>query len=90
MTPSTQARTALIELLGTMAGYNDKGWYWSRHTPADIATQQAEAQVRVLDLVAGIGDEAFSRRLLKQLKSGKAVRDGSGLIRDQARRELMA
>ncbi|WP_454858175.1 hypothetical protein [Rhizobium binxianense] len=87
MTP-TDARPRLIDLLGAVAAYNDKGYQWSGHDKAQIRLYQKEAQEKIVQLVAEIGEQAFSPALLDRLLSGEASRDWSGSIFFQARDEL--
>lgn len=88
MSQETSPRRRLVDALGSIAGYNDKGAHWARHSRSEIRAEQDKAQALILALVAEIGEAAFSKALLRDLKSGAAVRDGDGLIRDRARSEL--
>ncbi|UIJ46265.1 hypothetical protein LZK98_04780 [Sphingomonas cannabina] len=85
---SDDARTRLINHLDGVAGYNDKGYYWSGHTPDEVRANQEEAQAVIMRLVAEIGEDAFSLDLLQKLKSGAASTDDSGDIVLQAKGEL--
>lgn len=87
-TPTT-ARQRLVDQLHGIAGYNDKGYLWSRHTPAEVQANQDEAQAVILGLIAEIGEPAFSRDLLIELRSGAGARDDSGNLAEWARRELL-
>lgn len=90
VTESQAAKERLVAHLGGIAGYNDKGYQWSGHSPEEVRANQEQAQAVVLRLIAEIGEQAFSRDLLAKLKSGAAVRDGSGDIQLQAKRELLS
>ncbi len=83
------ARTQLVDLLGTVAGYNDKGYQWSGHDAEQVRQYRSGAQHTIMALVAEIGEAAFSADLLKMLRSGDAVEDGSGQIHDRAQAELL-
>ncbi|CAM5770674.1 hypothetical protein LMIY3S_03252 [Labrys miyagiensis] len=86
---TVSAKERLVQHLEGAAGYNDKGYLWSGNSLTEVWANQDEAQVVILRLVAEIGETAFSQTLLKKLKSGAAARDGSGLIAEQARKELL-
>ncbi|HEY4199247.1 MAG TPA: hypothetical protein VGM83_01685 [Devosiaceae bacterium] len=90
MASSDELAAQLIQHLGSIAGYNDKGRLWSNHTPDEVRANRQQAQAVILRLVAAIGTEAFSPQLLEKLQSGAAVLDESGDIEAQARAELAA
>lgn len=79
----------LCHHLGEVARYNDRGHVWSRDDEAERRAKQSRSEEIVLRLVREIGETAFSRTLLDKLRSGAASRDGSGLIAEQARCELL-
>ena len=79
-----EAIAQLLDALHGIAMYNDKGYAWMGHDAAQIAAQQARAQAGIEQLVAEIGESAFPADLLADLRSGRAVRDGDGLIVDRA------
>ncbi len=85
---STDARLRLIDFLGTVAAYNDKGYQWSGHDKEQVCLYQREAQERIMQIVTEIGEQAFSCALLDQLLSGEAARDWSGHIYFRAKDEL--
>lgn len=87
-TPIT-ARQRLVDHLGGIAGYNDKGYLWSGHTPPEVQANQDEAQAVILRLIGEVGEAAFSRSLLAKLQSGAGARDDSGDLAEWARRELL-
>ncbi|QEN89964.1 hypothetical protein FZC33_28250 [Labrys sp. KNU-23] len=85
----TTTRQRLVDHLHGIAGYNDKGYLWSRHTPAEAQANQDEAQAVILRLIDEIGAAAFSRDLLAELQSGAGARDDSGNLAEWTRRELL-
>ncbi len=89
MKTPTAARQRLVDHLHGIAGYNDKGHLWSRHTPAEVRANQDEAQAVILGLIGEIGEQAFSRDLLTELRSGTGARDDSGNLAEWTRRELL-
>jgi hypothetical protein len=78
----------LIDLLGSVAMYNDKGFEWRRDSAEQIAQFRRDAQDQILALVAGIGDDRFPAPLLAALKDGRAVQDGSGCFQDEMKRHF--
>ncbi|MBP2447154.1 hypothetical protein [Rhizobium leguminosarum] len=71
-------RKRLLDLLGIVAAYNDKGYQWIPHDAAQVALYRDRVQQEILQLTAEIGEQAFSADLLDMLKSGVASRDDSG------------
>jgi hypothetical protein len=86
---SDDPRIRLVNHLGGLANYNDKGFLWSRHDADQVRDHQRQAQQALDKLVDEIGEEAFSADLLQKLRSGAAATDASGDIEEQARAELM-
>jgi hypothetical protein len=73
----------LVDVLGGIAMYNDKGHVWSRDAPERIAMEQAKAQAEIDHLLSVVGEGHFSEELMLALKSGPAVRDSSGAFRSK-------
>lgn len=88
MTDPITLRKQLLDHLSGVAGYNDKGFHWAGHSPAEQHAEQQQAQLAIVRLVAEIGESAFSPILLDLLKSGAASTDGSGDIYLRAKAEL--
>lgn len=78
----------LIDLLGSVAMYNDKGFEWRRDSAEQIAQFRRDAQDEILQRVAGIGDDRFPASLLAALKDGRAAQDGSGCFQDEMKRHF--
>ncbi len=85
---SNDPRVRLVGHLHGLAGYNDKGFIWSRHTPEEVQGHRRQAQEAIDKLVLEIGEEAFSADLLRKLRYGTAATDAFGSVEEQARREL--
>lgn len=76
MTADAQRR--LLELLGTIGSYNDKGISWTRATPAAVAEMRAGFR-RALDaFIADVGADSLPAPVLDYLRSPQAVEDGDG------------
>jgi hypothetical protein len=82
-------RERLLDHLNGIAGYNDKGFLWSRHTPDEVRSNQRLAQAVIDRLVEEIGEAVFSAGLLEKLKNGSAATDVTGAVEAQARAELL-
>ena len=85
-----QASRRLIRVLELAASYNDKGFYWYRHSPAQVRQVQQEWQQEIDALIPLVGESNLPAELLAALRSGAAVRDDSGQFVEQARRWLFA
>ncbi len=81
-------RHRLLDVIGGIAAYNDKGYQWSGHGAEQVLLSQQEAQRTIMQLVAEIGEQRFSPNLLDKLASGEAARDGNGDIYLLAKQEL--
>ena len=68
----------LVELLHSIAMYNDKGHIWYRHSRAESDAMRAQWRQEVDELIAQIGENNFSPQLLKDLRKKAAIEDGSG------------
>ncbi|CAD5994606.1 protein of unknown function [Agreia sp. COWG] len=82
-------RQQLVEVLGMIAGYNDKGADWSGHGAAQVEHFRHRTHADILRLVTGIGEHNFSPPLLEALTSGQAVEDSSGRFKAMAQDELL-
>ncbi len=78
----------LIDVLGSAASYNDKGHAWSGHAAAQQDAMRANWQAELLVLAEALGEEALGKELVKAIRSGVAVRDGSGDVVQLARRRF--
>lgn len=79
-------RAQLINLLGSLAGYNDKGFEWSGHTPAEVDAERAKAQAELESLVARIGEANLPVAFIHALRSGEVACDASGRFESLVRR----
>lgn len=86
---STDPRARLVDHLGGVAAYNDKGFQWLGHRAEDVRSHRQQAQRAIDRLVDEIGENAFSVDLLQKLRGGAAVTDPFGVIAEQARAELL-
>jgi hypothetical protein len=77
MSNDSAARMRLVDMLGKIALYNDKGCEWSRHSTDRIALEQARAQAQIDRLIGDVGEAAFPAQLLHALKAGIGARDAS-------------
>lgn len=70
----------LIELLHSLAMYNDKGALWYRHSDKEIEAMHAKYRAPLDELIAQIGAENFPPKLLRDLRGEEVLRDGSGVF----------
>ena len=82
-------RHQLVDVVGMIAGYNDKGADWSGHDAVQVQRFRQRAQEQILRLVASVGEQNISPGLLESLKSGRAVEDPSGRFKSAAHDELL-
>ena len=82
-------RQQLVDALGMIAGYNDKGADWTGHDAVQVQRFRQRAQENILRLVASVGEHNISPALLEGLKSGRAVEDSSGRFHSAAQAELL-
>ncbi|MFG6401779.1 hypothetical protein [Microbacterium sp. P04] len=78
-----------MDVLGMIAGYNDKGAEWSGHDASQVQRLREQTQEQILRLVAEVGERHFSPMLLESLQSGRAVEDSSGRFASAAQDELL-
>ncbi|WP_084089324.1 hypothetical protein [Andreprevotia lacus] len=71
----------LIDLLGNIAMYNDKGWQWTGHSPAQIASTRDGFQRSLLALQANIPTARLGAELVAAIENGTAANDDSGRYR---------
>lgn len=83
-------RKRLVEVLGGIAMYNDKGNQWSGDSAEEIAEERSKAQGEIERLVTAIGADNLPMELLDALKSGRASQDWSGDFRRMAEQYLLA
>ena len=74
----------LVKLLRTIAGYNDKGYAWYNHSPAESEALRAKWRRELDGLTAEIGENNFSAGLLEELYQPAVLQDGSGLYVQKA------
>jgi hypothetical protein len=79
-------REQLIVLLGSLAGYNDKGFEWSGHSSARVEDERAKAQAELESLVSRIGEANLPAAFVQALRSGEVARDASGRFHNLVRR----
>jgi hypothetical protein len=68
-------RKRLVEVLGGIAMYNDKGYQWSGDSAEQIAEERSKAQAEIERLLTAIGTENGPSDLLDALKSGHASQE---------------
>ena len=73
----------LVKLLHSVAMYNDKGYYWSRHSAAQSNELRLQWRAEINDLITRIGRDNFPDDLLEQLSSEVATSDGSGIYAEK-------
>ena len=73
----------LVELLHSVAMYNDKGYGWSRHSTAESNTLRLQWRAEIDDLLTRIGRDNFPDALLQQLSSEAATSDGNGIYAEK-------
>jgi hypothetical protein len=65
----------LVELLGSAATYNEKGFHWMQHDSAQVREVQREYAERLNELAARFGPAARGGALASAIDSGAAARD---------------
>ncbi|MCY1011023.1 hypothetical protein OV079_36750 [Nannocystis pusilla] len=75
---TADARRRLLELLGTIGAYNDKGIAWTRASPAAVAEMRAGFRRSIDALIADLGADNLPAPVLDYLRSPQAVEDGDG------------
>ena len=83
-----QASRRLLRVLELAASYNDKGISWRNDSPAQVQQTRQEWQQEIDTLIPLVGESNLPTELLAALRSGVAVRDGSGRFVERARRWL--
>ncbi len=68
----------LIELLHSIAMYNDKGYIWYRHSHEESEKMRAKWRCEIDDLIARIGENNFPANLLAELHQPDILQDDSG------------
>jgi hypothetical protein len=68
----------LVDLLGSAASYNDKGFEWCGHAPAKVTEMQVGFQRNQLALAQKVGHARLGTELFSAIMSGAAARDWSG------------
>ena len=76
-------KTKLIDLLHSIAMYNDKGYFWYRHSAMQSEALRLEWQQQINHLILQIGEHNFSPELLRQLSQKEIVQDDSGCYAEQ-------
>lgn len=78
------ALAELAEVLHSLAGYNDKGFIWSGHTPTESDTLRQKYRPQIAALIAIIGDRSLPPALIEAFRSGELLLDDSGKYAEQA------
>ena len=68
----------LLEILGGIAMYNDKGFEWNKHSTAQVEHEREKAFTEIQKLVSEIGEERFPEGILFSLRSQRPVIDPTG------------
>lgn len=87
MMPS-ENRAKLLQLLGNLAFYNDKGIEYSRHSPARVESEREMGLASIRELVAAIGPENMPTEFLQAVESGVVATDFTGHYIDVVREHL--
>jgi len=74
----------IVEILDSLAGYNDKGAMWSGHGPADVERFCEQARAELDGILATIPAEVIPRELKRAIDSGEVLIDWSGRYADRA------
>ncbi len=69
----------LVELLHSIAMYNDKGFIWVRHSEDQSNAMREKWRDEIDVLISQIGERNFSAKLLSELRKPNVVRDDSGI-----------
>jgi len=82
------AKRRLVDLLGSVAAYNDKGAQWCGHGAADIEATQRAYQQDLLEAALSLGPGILGEELVSAIEGGAASRDASGDYASLAERVL--
>ena len=77
-------------MLELAACHNDKGFYWYRHSSAQVQQTRQQWQREVDALLVWVDESSLPAELRVALRSGAAVQDDSGRYVEQVRRWLLA
>lgn len=72
------AKARLVRALDKLATYNDKGIYWSKHEPEQVAAARAAYIAKVMSLAAQVGVNNLPAALVSAFESGALATDGTG------------
>jgi hypothetical protein len=75
----------LLGLLGGMAMYNDKGFEWSNHSPAQVENERVAFDRMLAAFIADVGPENIPGRVLAVLRLPDLRSDASGRHVDSVR-----
>ena len=88
--PMNETAEKLIELLHSLAMYNDKGAIWRRDSSAEIEAMRASYRAPLDALIAQIGAENFPPELLRELRGDAVLRDDSGFFAERVEAHFAA
>lgn len=80
----------LLNILSGIASYNDKGYIWMRHGPAEVEQQQQASRAALDQFIATVGEAQFPEAVLVELRSDSPIKDGSGLVYERIEAQLRA
>ena len=81
----------LISLLGGIASYNDKGFYWMRHGEGEIASQHQKFKDSLNEILELFGEKSLTKEALEIFTSENVLCDGNGkyqsIVKDLLRKQ---
>ncbi|TVZ39014.1 hypothetical protein P886_3401 [Alteromonadaceae bacterium 2753L.S.0a.02] len=78
----------LLNLLGSIAGYNDKGWQWSNHDAEKRRSAQDEFGAELQKLLNEFGERKLTKKALELFNSDAVVKDCNGEYKHSAKELL--
>lgn len=81
----SDAARQLVRVLELAASYNDKGEVWMSDSPEKAEQLRVGWQAEIDGLLGSVDDGTMPPGLVEALRSGAAVRDGSGVYVAEAR-----
>jgi hypothetical protein len=82
---SPQEIDELLDLLSTMAMYNDKGYQWCNHNERQVDEMRQRYRASLDQWVASVGTEKIPHDVLVHLRSAAVLEESNGDIRDLIR-----
>jgi hypothetical protein len=85
MSVSKSLALRAVDILESIAGYNDKGAMWSGHSPEQVAHQRDEARAGMAAILDEIPVNKIPEPLRLAIESGDAFTDWNGRYADLAK-----